>query len=145
MKKIILSKDYSGFQVSKKGYELYIKKAKEKGLEHFIYKHKFKSDRYILKKTNNKNAGLFVSYFTKDFGDNAEITEKDYEKYILNLSEELREDETFIEVVEELGQKASEIYGKLIVVEIPDNVFYVIDGCDGLETLYYSKSEILEK
>ena len=41
-----------------------------------------------------------------------------------------------IEVVEELGEKASGRYGHLVVVEIPDGMDYVIDDYDGIETLH---------
>ena len=41
-----------------------------------------------------------------------------------------------VEVVEELGDKASGFYGKLKVVEIPDGLSYVIDDYDGIETLH---------
>ena len=74
-----------------------------------------------------------------------EISEEDYEKYVLYLRETAREDKTLIEVVEELGKEASGMCGELKIVKIPDNAFFIIDSYDGLETLYYSKSEILEK
>ena len=113
--KIILNKCFGGFDVSPQGYELY---AKKKGVE------------------------LFKYYFTKDFGEIAKISEEDYEKYNLYLREESRQDQTLIEVVEELGEKASGRFGNLEVVEIPDNSFYKIDEYDGLETIYYSATEI---
>ena len=72
----------------------------------------------------------------------AKINDEDYEKYCLYLRGESRQDETLIEVVEELGEKASGRFGSLKVVEIPDNSFYIIDEYDGIETLYYSNSEI---
>ena len=58
------------------------------------------------------------------------------------LRNDYRLDKTLIEVVEELGKKASGMCGNLEVVEIPDNSFYKIDEYDGLETLYYSNSKI---
>ena len=88
---------------------------------------------------------FFIVYFTKNFGNNVEISKEDYEKYVLSLREEAREDKTLIEVVEELGEEASGTFAELEIVEIPDNAFFIIDNYDGIETLYYSKSEILEK
>ena len=88
---------------------------------------------------------MFVTYFTKDFGDIAEISDDDYEKYSLYLRDDYRLDKTLIEVVEELGEEASGMCGNLKVVEIPDNCFYKIDEYDGVETIYYSESEIKEK
>ena len=73
------------------------------------------------------------------------ISDDDYEKYSLYLRDDYRLDKTLIEVVEELGEEASGMCGNLKVVEIPDNCFYKIDEYDGVETIYYSESEIKEK
>ena len=137
--KIILNKCFGGFDVSPQGYELY---AKKKGLGLYKYKDNldFRNLKYIkLKEEENK---LFNHYFTKDFGEIAIISGEDYKKYNLYLGEEYRQDQTLIEVVEELGEKASGRFGKLEVVEIPDNSFYKIDEYDGVETIYYSDTEI---
>ena len=137
--KIILNKCFGGFDVSPEGYELY---AKKKGLELYKYKDNldFRNHEYI--KIKGEKNELFKHYFTKDFGEIAKISDEDYEKYNLYLREENRRDQTLIEVVEELGEKASGRFGELEVVEIPDNSFYKIDEYDGLETLYYSDSKI---
>lgn len=140
MKKIILNKCFGGFDVSEKAYKLY---AKKKGLDLFKYKYTFENSKVIYKYGNEED--LFAVFFTKDFGDNVEISDKDYEKYCLSLRSEKREDETLIEVIEELGKEASGRFGKLEVLEIPDDAFYVIEEYDGAETLYYSKTEILSK
>ena len=78
-------------------------------------------------------------------GDNIEISNEDYKKYLLYLNDEYRQDPILIEVVEELGEKASGRFGSLEVVEIPNNSFYKIDEYDGVETIYYSNSEIKVK
>ena len=137
--KIILNKCFGGFDVSPQGYELY---AKKKGLELYKYKDNldFRNCEYI--KLKDEENELFKHYFTKDFGEITKISEEDYEKYNLYLREESRQDQTLIEVVEELGEKASGRFGNLEVVEIPDNSFYKIDEYDGLETIYYSATEI---
>ena len=141
--KIILNKCFGGFDVSTEGYELY---AKKKGIELYKYKDNLviENHEYIKKyiKIKGKENELFKHYFTKDFGEIAKISKEDYEKYNLYLREESRQDQTLIEVVEELGEKASGRFGNLEVVEIPDNSFYKIDEYDGLETIYYSATEI---
>lgn len=138
--KIILNKCYGGFDVSKEAYMLY---AKKKGLELYQYASDFVNfKKCIYKKTNDET--LFKNYFTKDMGDNVEINNEDYEKYNLYLDDTYRKDPILIEVVEELGDKASGRLGDLKVVEIPDNSFYKIDEYDGVETIYYSESEIKE-
>lgn len=139
--KIILNKCYGGFDVSKEAYMLY---AKKKGLELYQYASDFAIfKKCIYKKTNDET--LFKNYFIKDMGDNIEISNEDYKKYNLYLDDEHRQDPILIEVIEELGKKASGRFGRLEVVEIPDNCYYKIDKYDGIETIYYSNSEIYEK
>lgn len=140
MRKVILNKGYGGFELSRKAYELY---AKKKGLELYTYTSTIENDKWKYKYSDGSD--FFMTYFTKDFGNNVEISKEDYEKYVLYLSETAREDKTLIEVVEELGKEASGRCGELKIVKIPDNAFFIIDNYDGIETLYYSKSEILEK
>lgn len=140
MRKVILNKGYGGFELSRKAYELY---AKKKGLELYTYTGTVENNKWEYKYSDGSD--FFITYFTKDFGNNVEISKEDYEKYVLYLSETAREDKSLIEVVEELGKEAYGRFGELKIVKIPDNAFFIIDSYDGLETLYYSKSEILEK
>lgn len=136
MKKVILNKCYGGFDVSKEAYMLY---AKKKGLTLYLYESDFINKKFIYKKSNNDS--LFRHYFTKDMGDNVEISNEDYEKYCLYLKDGHREDPILIEVVEELGEKANGRFGNLKVVEIPDDLDYVIDEYDGIETLHQRVQE----
>lgn len=136
MKKVILNKDYGGFGISKIGYELY---ARKMGLNLYMYETDFKGKDCFYKKTHND--ALFTQYFTKDFGDNANISKEDYKDYSLNLDESHREDPILIEVVEELKEKANGKYSKLRIVEIPDDLDYVIDNYDGIETLHQRVQE----
>ena len=137
MKKVILNKCYGGFDVSKEAYMLY---AKKKGLTLYLYESNFVDRKFIYKKVNNADS-IFRHYFTKDMGDNVEISNEDYDKYCLYLRDEHREDPVLIEVVEELGEKASGRFGNLQVVEIPDDLDYVIDEYDGIETLHQKVQE----
>lgn len=139
--KIILNKCYGGFDASKEAYMLY---AKKKGLTLYLYKSDYIDRKFIHKKVNDDNS-IFRHYFTKDMGDNVEISNEDYKKYHLYLDNEHRQDPILIEVVEELRDKASGRFGRLEVVEIPDNCYYKIDEYDGVETIYYSDTEIKEK
>lgn len=137
MKKVILNKCFGGFDVSKEAYMLY---AKKKGLTLYLYESEFINRKFIYKKVNDDNS-TFRHYFIKDMGDNVEISNEDYEKYCLYLKDEHREDPILIEVVEELGEKASGRFGNLKVVEIPDDLEYVIDEYDGIETLHQKVEE----
>ncbi len=136
-KKVILNKCFGGFGVSKKAYELYTKK---KGLNLFCYECDIKDYRnHIYKYAKDDN--LFNHYFTKDFGDNVQISNEDYEKYSLYLDTRYREDPILIEVIEELGEEANNKYSQLKIVEIPDNLNYTIDDYDGIETLHQEVQE----
>lgn len=136
MKKVILNKCFGGFGLSKAAYELY---AKKKGISVFHYTQEdLKKEIYTYTTDDNRT---FDFYFTKDFGNNAYISNEDFEKYHLFLDEGFREDKTLIEVVEELGDKANSAYSNLKIVEIPDDLDYVIDNYDGIETLHQKVKE----
>ena len=124
--KIILNKCYGGFGVSDEAYELY---AEKKGLTLYRYYNDYEN------KQMHKGSGLITYYFTKDFGDSIENDKIDW-KTNLYLNCGYRDDPILIEVVEELGGKANGRFSDLVVVDIPDNMDYVIDDYDGVETLH---------
>lgn len=136
MKKVILNKDFGGFGISKKGYELY---ARKKGLDLYMYEAEYSGKKTIYKRTDNDT--LFTKYFTKNFGDTVNISDEDYKQYSLNLDEGSREDTVLIEVLEELKEEANGKYSDLKIVEIPDDLDYVIDNYDGIETLHQKVQE----
>lgn len=51
-----------------------------------------------------------------------------------------REDEVLIDIVERLGEKAN-VYSELVIVEIPEDLDYIIDDYDGIETLHEKVKE----
>lgn len=55
-----------------------------------------------------------------------------------------RDDKDLFELVEKMGDKVNGHSADLKVVEISDGSFYKIFEYDGAETLFYSKSEIME-
>lgn len=127
--KIILNKCYGGFSPSHAAYLLY---AEKKGIPLYMYEQRVDGN---FKKINKDKRYSVVHYFTKDFGDYAVEKEIDWD-YNLYLTYEYRTDPVLIEVVEELGKKASNFYSNLVVVDIPDGMDYVIDDYDGVETLH---------
>lgn len=137
--KVILNKCFGGFGLSKDAYELY---AEKKGIEVYEY---YQDLELGFDYFTKDSSSLCKFYFVKDFGEGIKLNDEEYNKYCLYLSSEYRFDKTLIEVVEELGEKANGNFAELEVVEIPDNSFYKIDEYDGVETIYYSKSEIKEK
>ena len=139
MKKVILNKCFGGFGVSKEAYELY---AKKKGISVFHYTQKnLKKEIYTYATDATDDNRIFDFYFTKYFGNKAYISDEDFKKYFLNLNEYFREDKTLIEVVEELGEKANTFYSNLKIVEIPNDLDYVIDNYNGIETLHQKVQE----
>ncbi len=138
MKKVILNKCFGGFDVSPKAYQLY---AIYKGYSH-LYKYQLVSSS--LDDTTYKLVDLFDEHFlcfyvTKYFGEEFfknDISKEDWEKHVLYLNDDNREDDILIKVVEELGDEASGSFGQLVVVQIPDDLDYVIDDYDGIETLH---------
>lgn len=132
MRKIILNKCYGGFGVSEKVYALY---AKKKGINIYRYAHHYESGLYV-KMNLDEDVNYSTYFFTKDFGNCTKISNADVDKYYFYLSSEDREDPILIEVVEELGEEANGRFADLRVVEIPDNLDYVIDEYDGIEVLH---------
>ena len=127
--KVILNKCYGGFGVSKEAYELY---AKKKGVT--LYWYEYANDESYKRATSYDP---FNKALVKDFGDVVVKPNDDFWDYYLRLNESSRTDSALIEVVEELGsERASGPYSKLVVVDIPDDLDYVIDDYDGIETLH---------
>ena len=130
--KVILNKCYGGFGVSDAGYQLY---ADKKGLPLYRYVDKdFGSGEFRRLDGGDPDRWL-VYYFTKDLGSAPGKDDVDWDCH-LYLGEESREDPALVEVVEELGKEASGRFAKLVVVDIPDGMDYVIDEYDGIETLH---------
>ena len=127
--KVILNKCFGGFDVSDAAYELY---AKKKGIALYWY---VQNENGCYFSRDDKSGRVLKYCFTEDFGDNPKRDDIDWDK-MLYLNSEKREDKVLIEVVEELGDVASGSFGELVVVEIPDDMNYVIDDYDGIETLH---------
>lgn len=131
MKKVILNKCYGEFGVSDKVYEEY---AKAKGFNLFRYEKK-DIDKFVI--TDNKN--LFLVHYSKIYlGKQCKNIPNEA---FLYLDDRYREDKTLIDIVEKLGEEANGIWSKLVVVEIPDDLDYVIDNYDGIETLHQKVQE----
>ncbi len=134
---VILNKSYGGFRVSEEGYDLYCKKM---GVPVFRYGHDYNRCSYVkLHSEEEAEKFLVVFHFTKDFGES--FSADDFfvnNTYYINLNENYRFNPTLIEVVKELGTKASTLYSNLQVIEVPgDNPDdYIVDEHDGFETMH---------
>ena len=103
--KIVINKCYGGFGLSEEAVLLY---AKKKGLNLIVERDKgLKINHYYL---NEKKDG---NYFCER-----------------NIQ---RNDPVLIEVINELGEKADGTYSQLKIVEIPDDVEWIIEEYDGKE------------
>ena len=103
--KIVINKCYGGFGLSEEAVLLY---AKKKGLNLIVQRDKgLKINHYYL---NEKKDGNYFS-------------ERDIQ----------RNDPILIEVVNELGEKADGFCSELKIVEIPDDVEWIIEEYDGKE------------
>ena len=103
--KIVINKCYGGFGLSEEAVLLY---AKKKGLNLIVERDKgLKINHYYL---NEKKDGNYFS-------------ERDIQ----------RNDLILIEVVNELGEKADGFCSELKIVEIPDDVEWIIEEYDGKE------------
>ena len=103
--KIVINKCYGGFGLSEEAVLLY---AKKKGLNLIIQRNKgLKLNHYYL---NSKKDG---NYFC----------ERDIQ----------RNDPILVQVVKELGVKANGSCSELKIVEIPDDVEWIIEEYDGKE------------
>lgn len=151
--KIILNKCYGGFSVSAEGYRLYCRK---KGLKCYFYTSSYKNGKSVyqrLQYKEAKDAFMLHCFHTdnaaevnkalnpvKSWWEMSHQEKKEYNdtyrRLSLYLNYEHRTDETLIEVVEELGERASGKYGNLKVIEIPDDIKYEVDDYDGIETVH---------
>lgn len=111
MTRLVINKCFGGFGLSKKAMLLY---AEIKGLN--IY-------WLVLKQENFSTASL----------DERKASNKEYKKITLYDRDIPRDDETLLQVVEELGEEANNRYSKLEIIEIPDDVNWTIKECKGDE------------
>lgn len=132
-KKVILNKCYGG---SRPSYAAYMYYAQKKGWDIFAYT----MDGFHSYRRAEKPSDLrFATFTIKDYGDNPKSF--DWENDVLYLGGDFREDPVLIEVVEALGKAASSELSRLVVVEIPADLDYVIDDYDGVETLHQRVEE----
>lgn len=149
---ILLNKDYGGYGLS---LEARVKILQRKGVEFFLYEydHYDNYDSVVYKLIDCKKAlkkfkgGGFdtIRITTKYFGKEWISIEEAFEN--MNKTYDLfndRLDKDIIAVVKKLKEKASGFLSKVCIIEIPDDCYYFISDYDGVETVYYSKSEIKE-
>lgn len=119
--KIVINGCFGGFGVSEEGMRRY---AELKGLSFYVWRDPRYSDSDLLK-----------MYFSADPSGMTELDEDFYEKHNLYPGDLDRSDPVLVQVVEELGEKASNWAAKLVVVELPKGTLYRINEYDGYESI----------
>jgi len=104
--KVVINSDYGGFGLSDEAMELYLTR---KGLP--FEKKPWKFNEYIFVKPGSEDDW----YFHWDMD---------------------RTDPILIQVVEEMGGEANGKYSSLKIVEIPDDVEWVLQEYDGIESIH---------
>ena len=104
--KIVINKCFGGFGLSEEATLLY---GKKKGLNIIVVRDK------IMKS--------FRHYYLDEVKDGNYFSDRDIK----------RNDPALVEVVNELGEKADGAYSELKIVEIPDDVEWIIEEYDGKE------------
>ena len=104
--KIVINKCYGGFRLSKEAVLLY---GKKKGLNIIVEQDK------VIEAINH--------YYLNEKKDGNYFHEEDIQ----------RNDPILVEVVNELGEKADGFCSELKIVEIPDDVEWIIEEYDGKE------------
>ena len=126
--KVVINTCYGGFTLSEKAVQMYV-------------------DRKELKFYTASKNGIILYYtipveeYEKELAEEIRMyneKSKDYRGYISNrhrwnLHNIKRNDLILVKLVEELGDDANGEYAKLKVVEIPDDIEYIIEEYDGCE------------
>ena len=121
MKKIVISPTWVGFGLSHK--------AKLRYAELAGFKLWFKVDNIALKVYGEDrlhecpDRDKYNYYTNEKCGDDSHWSD-------WNLG---REDSGLIQVIEEMGDEASAYVGGMVIVEVPDNVDWILEECEGCE------------
>lgn len=140
MKKIVINKCYGGFGLSDEGYEKLI----EWGIpvRKYIEEVKDEEGRYHLT-PDNEGEVIFdrelTAYGESEWNDKFYHNYKDEKTFLFHRywdngwTNSVRDHPLLVRLVEELGERANGSCSELSVVEIPDDVKWVIQEYDGNE------------
>lgn len=132
--KIVINNTYGGFSLSPLAIKEYLKL---KGKDAYFYDTEFQNKEIVYtKKDNFTGKELFLNCFTKDLGEKfttKDITEKEFRDCLFKEKGIDRTDEDLIKVVEKLKEKANTMCSELKIIDIPDDVEWVIEEYDGAE------------
>lgn len=129
--KVVINKSKNRFCLSHLALKMI---CEDKKIDAFFYKQEFKSGNkfaYKMKKEDffNSDDNFFITIYKKDYGNTIKLTS---DKHKFSIKSELydmyefknREDESLVNIVETLGDKAS-FDCDLRIIEIPDKAFNI--------------------
>lgn len=134
--KIVINKCFGGFHLSDKAIEMIMTR---KGFNcfryaHTKYKHSNGVDMFERRETASGNVLFPIIYYTtKNLGERVDNIPEDVVWDSLDIN---RSDPDLVAVVEEIGKEANTGVSELAVVEIPEDVDWVIQEYDGLESIH---------
>ena len=131
--KIVINDCFGGFGLSHKAVMLY---AELKGITLYPFVNKDKKLDGKFKPYEDGDKILFSTpyYSTRPLSENGEYEENSW----FRPDDIDRTNEHLIQVVEKLGKEANGECASLKIIEIPDDIDYVIDEYDGNETVQES-------
>jgi len=135
--KIAVNKCYGGFSPSMKAYREYLKLKKKKSFLYHQTKYEHSDGKEEYSRIDNIDKEIDIGCFfcyTKDLG--KKVNKLPNKSMIFLDNDEIRVDKDFIKVVEKLGDEVNTSVSKIKIVEIPDDVEWVIDEYDGIETIH---------
>tara|TARA_Y100000310_G_scaffold61032_1_gene56316 strand:+ start:621 stop:1202 length:582 start_codon:yes stop_codon:yes gene_type:complete len=130
MKRIVISPCFGGFGLSEKGIYRY---AEIKGLTLYPEKHDYGLTTYWVVPPEKRTGILVDEAWREATLDQKKESNRLYDEYQLGDRSIKRDDPILIQVVEELGEKANGAHAELKIVEIPDDVDWIIQEYDGNE------------
>lgn len=143
--KVVVNRCFGGFGLSPKAIR---RLAELQGKECYFFTVPLRSNGEQRKQITAEEAKeeLIWTAFSVPNPDDFDISEKgkdgtyktaneNYKKIKIDEDELDRHDPLLVQVVEELGEEASDKFAKLELVEIPDGTDYRIDEYDGNETI----------
>lgn len=123
--KIAINRCYGGFSLSKEAYEEYLTL---KGITFYTIKGKFGTDYSRI--PEEEYLALYAECENKPLIENGRFKPV---SEVLIREPTSRTDPILIDVIERYGDKASDEYSNIKIVEIPDGVEWKISDYDGME------------
>jgi hypothetical protein len=132
MTKIVINDCYGGFSLSKQGMERY---AELKDINLYIEPADFGYFTYWTIPKEERIGFIEYEQWEESSKEDRSRSDSIYVKYTLSARKFDRTDPILVQVVEELGEKASGNGAKLIVVQLEKGTKYRIEEYDGLECI----------